>query len=53
MEDKCESGGRRAQEAAAERGQINDSFTCRHCKNDGFDAIASAKDASQERTEIY
>lgn len=52
MEDKCENGGRRGDEAR-EYGQINDSFTCRHCKNDGFDAIASAKDASQERTEIY
>lgn len=28
------------------RGQINDSFTCSHCKNDGFDAIRGAKDTS-------
>lgn len=27
------------------RDQINDSFTCSHCKIDGFDAIASAKNA--------
>ena len=34
-------------------GQINDSFTCSHCKNDGFDAIRGAKDGGVERSEIY
>lgn len=34
-------------------GQINDSFTCSHCKNDGFDAITGAKDDGGERKEIY
>lgn len=44
MEDKCEMGG---------EGQINDIFTCSHCKNDGFDAIVGAKDTREERNEIY